>query len=69
MRSSSTERTVALWRPSKLYEGMGVASPFMVVPLVVTAGLSILFCIWPNGLVHLFDLATLITRGVFGGAV
>lgn len=59
----------AFWRPSEQYEGMGEASPFMVVPLVITAALSILFCIWPNGLVNLYDLAVLITRGVFGGAV
>ncbi|MFO7768559.1 MAG: proton-conducting transporter membrane subunit, partial [bacterium] len=59
----------AFWRPSKQYEGLGEASPFMVVPLVMTAGLSILFCLWPNGLVNLYDLAVLITRGVFGGAV
>ena len=57
----------AFLRPSRQFAGLGEASPHMVVPLVVTAGLSVLLGLWPNGLVRLYDLAVMISRGVFGG--
>jgi hypothetical protein len=41
----------------------------MVVPLVITAAFSVLLCLWPNGAVHLFDIATAVTRSVFGGGL
>jgi len=58
----------AFLRPSRQFDGLGEASPLMVVPLVATAGLSVLFGVWPNGLAHLFDLASSVAAAVFGGA-
>ena len=58
----------AFWRPSPQYAGLGEASPLMVVPLVVTAALSVVFGMWPDGLVHLYDLAAAAARSVFGVA-
>jgi len=46
-------------------EGYGEASPFMVVPIVITALLSILFGIFPNLFFHLFDLAGSISNDLF----
>ncbi|MCK4771829.1 MAG: monovalent cation/H+ antiporter subunit D family protein [Candidatus Latescibacteria bacterium] len=59
----------AFFRGSNQYEGEREASPLMVVPLVITALLSVFFCLWPNGLVHLYDLAVMITGSVFGGGL
>ena len=58
----------AFWRPSRQFAGLGEASPLMVVPLVATAALSVVFGMWPDGLVHLYDLAAAVARSVFGGA-
>jgi multicomponent Na+:H+ antiporter subunit D len=57
----------AFFRKSDQFENDGEASPLLVVPLVITALLSIFFCIWPNGLVRFYDLAIMITGSVFGG--
>lgn len=57
----------AFFRSSDQYKGEREASPLMVVPIVITALLSLFFCLWPNGLVRLYDLASMITRSVFGG--
>ncbi len=57
----------AFLRPSKQYEGMGEASPLMVVPLVTTAALSLVFGLWPNLLVRFYDLAVNVAGAVFGG--
>jgi multicomponent Na+:H+ antiporter subunit D len=56
----------AFWRSSDGFTGIGEASPLMVAPLVATAGLSVLFGVWPDGLVHLYDLARAAAAGVFG---
>jgi multicomponent Na+:H+ antiporter subunit D len=45
----------------------GEASPFMVIPLVVTAILSTLFGLMPNLLLHLYDLAVSISSTVLKG--
>lgn len=50
-------------------EGYGEASPFMVVPIVCTAALSVLFGIFPNLFFHLFDLAGLIAADLFSPPV
>ena len=46
------------------------ASPFMVIPLVITAALALFLGLFPNGIFHLYDLAvdaiTNIMRGVVG---
>ena len=47
----------AFLRGSEQYEGMGEASPLMVVPLVGTAALALLTGVWPNVLVRFYDLA------------
>ncbi len=57
----------AFFRSSNQFDGDREASPLLVVPIVITALLSILFCIWPNGLVRLYDLAVMISGSVFGG--
>ena len=56
----------AFMRDSEQYEGMGEASPLMVVPLVGTAALSLLNGIWPNLLVRFYDLAVDVAAAVFG---
>lgn len=50
--------------------GGGEASPLMVVPLVVTAAVSILFGLAPDAWFHFYELATKVTASVFqGGAL
>jgi len=44
----------------------GEASPFMVVPLVLTAGLSILFGLFPDIGFKLFKIATDVGILIFG---
>ena len=46
-------------------EGHAEASPFMVVPLMGTAILSVLFGIYPNLFFNFFDLATSIASTIF----
>jgi multicomponent Na+:H+ antiporter subunit D len=48
-------------------EGRGEASPFMVVPIVVTASLSIVFGLFPNFIFHFSELATSIAKSISGG--
>lgn len=43
----------------------GEASPFMVVPIVITATLSLLFGIFPNLFFHFFEMATIIASEIF----
>lgn len=45
------------------------ASPFMVVPLVITAVLSLVLGIWPDFALHLFSLASNVAASVFSGGV
>jgi multicomponent Na+:H+ antiporter subunit D len=56
----------AFFRPAKNYP-RGEANPFMVVPLVLTAALSLLFGAAPNLLFRLYDLGAMVTRGLLGG--
>ncbi|MEX2463118.1 MAG: monovalent cation/H+ antiporter subunit D family protein, partial [Balneolaceae bacterium] len=55
----------AYFKKGEGLEGYGEASPLMVVPLVLTAILSILFGLFPNLFFGLFDLANLIATSLF----
>lgn len=57
----------AYFRESKQFEGMGEASPFMVVPLCLTALLSVLFFVFPNLIFHFFDMAMMISETIVEG--
>lgn len=58
----------AFFRSSRLRrDGHGEASPFMVVPLVVTAMASLLFGLAPNLFFQFYDLAVKISQSVIGG--
>lgn len=46
-------------------EGHGEASPFMVVPIMVTAIASLIFGIFPDLFFHFFELASSIASGIF----
>lgn len=59
----------AFFRPGKEgLHGHGEASPLMVVPIVIVAALSLLLGLYPNALVHFFDLALGISQSVMAGA-
>lgn len=57
----------AFFRPSQDAENPGEASPLMVVPLFLTAVLSVLFFLFPNLFVHLYDLALLAAKTIVQG--
>ena len=48
-------------------EKYGEASPFMVVPIVITATLSVLFGLFPNLFFNFFDIAVLVSESLFNG--
>jgi multicomponent Na+:H+ antiporter subunit D len=60
--------TRAFFRSSPEHTGMNEASAFMVVPLVVTALLSISLGVNPDGFFHFFTLAGEVVGSVMGGA-
>ena len=43
----------------------GEAAPAMLVPLVITAVISIVLGIWPNAVLHLFDMAVMAAESIF----
>ncbi len=57
----------AFFGQSEQFARYGEASPFMVVPLVITALLSVLFGIWPNLFFGLYDISASIAESVFIG--
>lgn len=57
----------AFFRESNHLEGKGEASGWMVVPIVITAVLSLLLGLAPNLMFHFYDLAAMITSSVLGG--
>jgi len=59
---------VAFFRKNKAFPSYGEASPFMVVPLCLTALLSIVLGIAPNLGVHAWDLARGVAAAVTGAA-
>jgi multicomponent Na+:H+ antiporter subunit D len=46
-------------------DGHGEASPFMVVPIMITAVASLVFGIFPDLFFHFFELASSIASGIF----
>jgi multicomponent Na+:H+ antiporter subunit D len=55
----------AYFRPGEGLETYGEASPFMVVPIMITAVLTVVFGLFPNFVFGFFDLATSITSTLF----
>jgi multicomponent Na+:H+ antiporter subunit D len=58
----------AYFKPGEGLEGYGEASPLMVVPIMVTAVLSVLFGLFPNLFFGLYDLAVNISLSLFNTA-
>jgi multicomponent Na+:H+ antiporter subunit D len=56
----------AYFKPGTGLEGKREASPLMVVPLVATAGLSIVFGLWPDFLLKFFSLARAAASAALG---
>lgn len=59
----------AYFRKGQGLENHHEASPFMVVPIVITALLSVVFGLFPNLFFRLFDLSRLISTLLFKGMV
>lgn len=57
----------ALFVPSGKFIEFGEASPLMVVPLVITALLSLLLGLFPDQIVHLYQLASSVAVSVMNG--
>ena len=57
----------AFFRRSDKFTGFNEASPLMVVPLAITAVLSLLLGIFPNQFPYFFDLANKVAGSVLGG--
>lgn len=57
----------AYFRKGEGLEKYGEASPFMVVPIVITATLSLLFGLFPDLFFNFFDLASEIAASLFSG--
>lgn len=57
----------AYFRKSTQFDGYGEASPFMVVPLCLTALLSVLFFLFPNLFFHLYEMATNVAHSIVEG--
>lgn len=57
----------AYFRKGEGLEKYGEASPFMVIPIVITAALSLLFGIFPNLFFSFFELASSIASSLFIG--
>ena len=55
----------AYFKPGEGLEKYGEASPLMVVPIVITAALSVLFGLFPNLFFGFFDLAVDISTSLF----
>lgn len=43
------------------------ASPLLIVPIILTAAISLILGVFPNAFVHLYDLARLVSTSVIGG--
>ncbi len=59
----------AFFRKGKDLEGRSEASPFMVVPLVITALLSLALGIYPDLFLRIFRLAVTAADGLFKGGI
>jgi len=56
----------AFFRPSEVFTRVDDASPAMVVPLMLTAIMSIILCIAPNAFLHLFRLTRMSVQTILG---
>ncbi|MFH1088082.1 MAG: monovalent cation/H+ antiporter subunit D family protein [Chloroflexota bacterium] len=59
--------TRAFFAPSQHFSRYDEASPLMVVPLALTAVLSLFLGFFPNGIFHLYRLASTVAGSVLGG--
>jgi multicomponent Na+:H+ antiporter subunit D len=59
----------AFFKRSNDFKKFDEASPLMVVPLVITAVLSLMLGVYPDGFFHLFSLANEAAVSVLGGVV
>jgi multicomponent Na+:H+ antiporter subunit D len=59
----------AFFNKSENHTQFGEASMFMVVPLVITAALSIFLGLMPNGIFHFYDLARNAISSIMGGGI
>ena len=59
----------AFFNKSEKHTKFGEASMFMVIPLVITALLSIFLGLVPNGIFHFFDLAKNAISSILGGGL
>ncbi len=57
----------AYFRRGQGLSGHGEASPFMVVPIMITALLSVVLGVFPNLFFGLFDLAAVVSASIFQG--
>jgi len=57
----------AFFRDGTKLDGHGEASPFMVIPLVLTAALSVLLGVFPDLGLHLFRTAQAVVMALLGG--
>jgi multicomponent Na+:H+ antiporter subunit D len=56
----------AFFRPSAVFTKMDDASPAMVVPLVLTAIMSIILCLYPDAFLNLFHLTRMSVQNILG---
>lgn len=59
----------AFFRPSNRFTKFDEASPLMLVPLMLTAGLSLLLGLFPDGIFHFYSLASDVMVSVIGGGL
>jgi multicomponent Na+:H+ antiporter subunit D len=57
----------AFFRPPQQLEGKGEASPAMVIPIVITATISVLFGLYPDLFLKFYQLAIRVTSSILGG--
>lgn len=57
----------AFFAPSEKFTRFGEASPLLVIPLVITAVLSLLMGLFPDRVPYFFQLASSVARSVLGG--
>jgi len=56
----------AFFKPSDVFTRVDDASPAMVVPLTLTAVMSVILCIAPNAVFHLFHLTRMSVQAILG---
>jgi len=56
----------AFFRSSDRFTRVADASPFMVVPLVLTAIMSVVLCLYPNALLNFLNLTRMSVQNILG---